>query len=271
MKKDVICCGIDSGGTNVKMYCEICNKVYARVMPSGENFTKAQFLNTIKDFLNCLPENVDALGIAYSGIGSKSHIERTNREYLKNFDISDLNFLDCKKVLINDSNAAALAGTLEYPDAKVLVGVTNGTGIGAGICINGTLFTGGSNGFAGEINSDYLGTADNPIHAGKLTSGLYLSQHLKDIFSNEDKMIIKNAATNFGLLLTHVINLLNPDVIYLSGGTFNYPNYLDCVVETVKEKATDFMTKDLKIVLSTTGSYTGCIGAMRYALQNVDC
>ena len=258
--------GIDTGGTNLKMYCKVDEKVYSEHVPTGETFTREIFLNCVQLFISKLPERPDAVGIAYSGIGSDTRIRKTNRTYLVNLDVSELSFLNCPVVFLNDSNAATLAGTLEYPDAKVLVGVTNGTGIGAGICINGHLFT-GANGYAGEINSNYFGTSGDAIHAGKLCSGLYLNQTLKDVSSEEARQIIAKAAENFGLLLTHVINLVNPDVIYLAGGTFRYENYFDTVVKTVKEKGIDFMVENLKIACATNEPYTGCLGAIQYAKQ----
>ena len=253
--------GIDAGGTNVKLYCEIDHTVYSDSIPSGNGFAQQDFLDCVEKFILTLPRSIDAIGIAHSGLGTVSGIDKTVRPYLKNLNIHHFDFLNTKVCFINDSNAATIAGTLEYPNAKVLVGVTNGTGIAAGICLNGNLFL-GSHGYAGEINSNYLGNT-RAIH---LCAGSVLFTALQE-HPEEESKLIKNSSENFGLLLTHVVNLLNPDVIYLSGGTFNYPGYFENVVKTIKEKGVDFLVENLQVVLSTYGAYPGCLGAIQYAKQ----
>lgn len=266
MAKNKTICGFDCGGTNLKCYCNINGKEFTKSIPTGENFTKQQLVYEVTNFLASLPTSMDTIGIAFSGNGTRTHICRTPRKYLTDLDVSDFSHLNCNISFINDADAAAVCGLTEYPDAKVLVGITNGTGIGSGICINGQLFT-GSNGLAGEISGNILTTVSGPARAWTLCSGSVLQKSLKRTLTvSKKKRLIQKSASNFGLLLTHVINALNPDYIYLSGGVFQFENYFETVVNTVNKHGVDYMIKDLKIVQSTKGSYTGCIGASHYAM-----
>jgi len=267
MKKKKIGCGFDCGGTNLKCYCNIDGKEFTNIIPTGEDFTKRDLINAITNFVVSLPVAVNAIGIAFSGMGTPTHINRTPRKYLLGLDARDFAHLGCKVSFINDANAATLCGLYEYPKAKVLACITNGTGIGSGLCIGGKLFLGAS-GLAGEITGNILSTVNGPTRAWKLCGGKALQNALAEATtSSEKERILEESATNFGFLLTHVINLINPDVIYLAGGVFKYENYFETVVKTVKEHGVDYMIKDLVIELSTKGTYAGCIGATEYALQ----
>lgn len=260
-----IACGIDCGGTNLKMFCNIKGNEYYSTIPTGDDFTRRDLIHYVTDFVESLPVHVGAIGIAFSGLGSSTHIHTTIRNYLVDLDVKYFSHLGCRVAFINDANATAMCGLNEYPESKVLVGVTNGTGIGSGICIDGKLFT-GARGYAGEINGNII-----PINGyTKMTticSGSVLQKALENASELEKDRLINESASNFACLLTHVINLLNPDVIYLSGGTFNYLNYFDIVRQKLDEIAYDFMMDDIKVVLSKYPDTSGCIGAAKYVLD----
>lgn len=265
MKRKKIGCGFDCGGTNLKCYCNVNNKEIKSVIPTGKAFTKEQLVENVTEFVKSIPYKVDVIGIAFSGIGSSTHINITGLSYLQDLDVSDFAHLGCHTRFVNDSNAAALCGLSEYPDAKVLIGITNGTGIGSGLCINGEIFS-GANGFAGEISGNMVPTSMGNTRISRFCSGSFLAKAIEDEPSERGRLI-EESAINFGLLVTHLINFINPDVIYLSGGIFRYEKYFETVVKTVNEYALKYMLEDLKVVLSTKGAYSGCIGAIENALK----
>ena len=136
-------CGIDIGCTNIKMAAFTTSFVAQQSVPSGDDMTKEELIEIVSKFYTSFNYKFKGLGIAFSGctIDNRSVCD-TSLQCLRDLSVHDFSHLHCKKIaLINDANASALAGLLEYPDSDVLLGITNGTGIGCGIVINGKLFT----------------------------------------------------------------------------------------------------------------------------------
>lgn len=263
-------CGIDVGCTNIKMTAIVDNVPIYKSIPSGDDFTREQLVNAISDFYLSFDNKFSGLGIAFSGCTTDGQsVCKTTLKCLNNLCVDDFSHLQCPKVrFLNDANASALAGLLEYPDSQVLVSITNGTGIGCGIAINGNLFT-GSNGLAGEIYGNPIILPDgNFSKVGKFCSG---SKILKKITNPDSEFrkeeIIKEASPYMGCVLVSLIHSYNPDVIYFSGGGFNYPGYLEQTLDFVYEHTYPQFLKNLTFAHSTFSTYSGCFGAMKYLLE----
>lgn len=262
-------CGIDVGCTNIKMTAVVNNSCVQYSIPSGDELSREELVNAISNFYNSFNYEFDGLGIAFSGCTTDNQkVYSTTLKSLNGLSTSDFMHLQCKKIrLINDANATALAGLLEYSNARVLLGITNGTGIGVGIVINGQLFC-GANGFAGEIyGNPTIGTDGNLVKTGKICSGSKILKKIKnDNMNSWKKSIINEAATYFGIELVSLIHSYNPDIIYLSGGGFSFSGYLEVVHNFVYEHAYPQFTENLKIVQTNFSNYSGCFGAMKYLL-----
>ncbi len=124
------------------------------------------------NFIHRLMQILVDLELLFSGYTFDSiTVSKTSLQCLENLSTMDFEKLHCNNIhLINDSNATALAGLTEYPTAKVLVGITNGTGIGCGVVINGHLFT-GSNHILGEIYGNTVIENNNITKIGRICSG----------------------------------------------------------------------------------------------------
>lgn len=264
-------CGIDVGCTNIKMVAVVNNILHYHSIPSGDDLTRKQLLDAIHRFYLSFHNDFEGIGIAFSGCTSDSYkVERTTLPCLQGLSVDDFKDLNCKTIrLINDSNASTLAGTIEYPSAKVLVGITNGTGIGCGVAINGTLFT-GSNGFLGEIyGNPVMDSSGNITKIGKICSGSKILKRLNTVKDEWKKTeIIHEATIYLGTLLVHVIHFYNPDVIYFSGGGFSYDGFLDEAIQLAKQYAYPHFTKNLIFANSCYQGYSGCFGAMKLIAQN---
>lgn len=263
-------CGIDVGCTNIKMMAVINNTPISKTIPSGDDFTREQLVDAIKNFSLSFNINFDGIGIAFSGCTSDSYrVEHTTLPCLQDFSVSDLTNLNCKNIkLINDSNAATLAGTIEFPNSKVLVGITNGTGIGCGVSIQGKLFT-GSNGFLGEIYGNPIFDENgNVTKIGRICSGSKILKKLNNTtFETDKKEIISQASMYLGILLVQVINFYNPDVIYFSGGGFKFNALLDDAIEFAKENSYPHLSRNIIFTKSTCQNYAGCVGAMKFVSE----
>lgn len=263
-------CGIDVGCTNIKMAAVIGEDLFQKSIPSGDDFSKEELIQEISEFYTSFDYNFEGLGIAFSGCTSDGmRVCDTSLDCLDNLSIYDFAHLNCKNIqLINDSNATALAGLLEYPNAKVLLGITNGTGIGCGIVINGQLFT-GADGFAGQIyGTPTVDPNGKIIKNGKICSGSKVLKKIGQISDQDQKQkIIHQAATYLGIEMVSLIHAFNPDIVYLAGGGFNYPDYLDTLIDFAYQHTYSNFLTNLQIVQTDFSSYSGCFGAMKYLLM----
>ena len=222
-------CGIDIGCTNIKMLALVNKVVIKRTVPSGDNLSRDELINIIENFCNSYKINFDGIGIAFSGCTKDNKkVYSTPLNCLQDLSVDDFSNFSKNVFLINDSNAATLAGMLQYPRTKVLVGITNGTGIGLGVAIDGKLFT-GANGLLGEIygNPVLLDNGHNVKKIGQIISG---SKILNEITETNNTEIIHEAAKYLGTLLVPVIHFYNPNVIYFSGGGFSFIGFLSIAI-----------------------------------------
>lgn len=262
-------CGIDIGCTNIKMAAFTTSFVAQQSVPSGDDMTKEELIEIVSKFYTSFNYKFKGLGIAFSGCTiDNCSVCDTSLQCLRDLSVHDFSHLHCKKIaLINDANASALAGLLEYPDSDVLLGITNGTGIGCGIVINGKLFT-GSTGLAGQIyGNPVISPEGDVIKNGKICSGSKVLKKIKnDIDGNRKIEVIHQAANYLGMEIVSLIHSYNPDIVYLSGGGFNFPDYLETLNSFIYRYTYPNFLENLKIVRSNFSSYAGCFGAMKYLL-----
>jgi fructokinase len=190
--------------------------------------------------------------------------------------------------LANDANCFALAETHwgvvkeKYPNAKVVYGIIMGTGVGAGIIINGQVLT-GKHGIAGEWGHNYLDDSGGHCYCGQegcvetVISGAALQRYYKGLTGQERtlKEILqrhkegKDEAAEktlqrlhhfFGKAVSVVTNLLDPDVIVVGGGVGNIDSIY---TEGVKELERFIFNNrlDVPILKPSLGDSAGVFGA----------
>ncbi|RME92778.1 MAG: ROK family protein [Verrucomicrobia bacterium] len=201
----------------------------------------------------------------------------------------------------NDCNIQALGVHQAELDGKPrhMVGIFLGTGIGAGLILDGRLFS-GFNRTAGEIGHMVL-DIDGPkcgcgnrgcfealasrtaifnrlkeaVAKGRKTALVdMLGPGLKDMRSNDlrkaiekkkDKLakkIVEDAARYTGIAVASVINLLNPEVVVLGGGLMEAlgEHILPIAEKTARKYAMDGVDKGIRIVASKLGDHAGITG-----------
>ena len=201
---------------------------------------------------------------------------------------------DLKKILgvdltlANDANCFALAETKlgivkeQYPEAEVVFGVIMGSGVGGGIVVNGKLIN-GLQGISGEWGHNFLDESGGPCYCGKtgcvetILSGPALERYYFDHTGN--KKILKTIAHLadskvdptaqkamqrlvhfFGLSLSVIINILDPDVIVIGGGVGNIDLLYDRGVDAVAQYV--FNNRfETPIVQPLLGDSAGVFGA----------
>ena len=263
MFNDVI--GIDVGHTNIKMMAIVNGKTILKTIPSGDKLTRQELINNIHDYYLSFKHDFKGIGIAFSGgTADSKKVDYTSLPCLKNLSVEDFSRLNTNISLINDADAATIGGTVEFPNSKVLVGFTNGTGIGCGIAVNGNLFT-GSSGFTGEIHENpIISENGNIIKIGQLCSGSMILKKLNLAKTDVEKFqIIQDASMYCGILLSQIIHMYNPDTIVFSGGGFQFPNFLSESINFAKKHCYSKFTQNLTFVSSKYYGYAGCMGAIK--------
>lgn len=208
----------------------------------------------------------------------------------------------------NDANAIALAeyrfGTAKSKKEALVLYLD--FGIGLGMILNGKLYKGFS-GFAGEFShiqmeddgklcrcgklgcletiasgAALVGKAEEGIAAGK-TSIILDQQATRDIRSGVRQVvdaalagdqyainIIADAGTNIGKGISILIQLLNPELIVLSGTLSEAGQYLMMpIVQAVQTHSMSQLSKNTKIELSKMGKEIGINGALAVVMENI--
>lgn len=196
--------------------------------------------------------------------------------------------LGLKIEMANDADCFALAearlGVVQeqFPEARVVFGVIMGTGVGGGIVVDGRPII-GLQGIAGEWGHNFLHDSGGPCYCGKsgcvenVISGPALERYyfsetgnkkpLKDIVALAESKVDPTAQKTmmrlveyFGLALSVVINILDPDVVVIGGGVGNIDLLYDRGRDSVKKYVFNHGL-DTPIVKPSLGDSAGVFGA----------
>ena len=196
--------------------------------------------------------------------------------------------------LENDANAAAV-GEMWLGAARGcsdVVSVTLGTGVGGGVVLNGKLWR-GSHGSAGEIGH----TTVDPFSGLKCKCGntgclelfasataiVRMARELgmkeltaEDVYEagrNGNELALKvfnRFGMYLGIGLANLINLIDPQVIVITGGAVNgWDLFASEMYRQVSERAFRATVQQVKIARSECGDNAGLLGAARIALQDL--
>ena len=191
-------------------------------------------------------------------------------------------------VMANDADCFALAearlGVVKerFPGAQVVFGVIMGTGVGGGIVIDGRPII-GLHGIAGEWGHNFLHESGGLCYCGKtgcvetVISGPALERFyfnetgnkksLKDIVALAESKVDPTAQRTmirlveyFGLSLSVIINILDPDVIVIGGGVGNIDLLYDRGIDSVRKYIFN-NSLETPIVKPSLGDSAGVFGA----------
>ena len=298
--------GIDLGGTNLKIAlldisCRIKHKfsLSTSLYTTKESLIEA-IVESVYSILakNSVPiKNIKGLGL---GLPGPIDHEKGMVHFFPNipgWKEVNLRAILEKRLKIpvfvdNDANVMAFA---EYKlgaarGAKNAVCLTLGTGVGAGLILDGRLFRGSSYA-AGEIGHMPLnstgpecncgGIACLETYVGNRRISLYANKLFKKEISLEDVSALaykgdKKAVAVWdhvglclGLALVQVVNLLNPDCIVIGGGVANAGSILfDRVKETIFTRAMLVQARTVNVRKAELGNDAGMIGAGLIVLNN---
>lgn len=196
--------------------------------------------------------------------------------------------------LENDANAAAV-GEMWLGAARGctdVISVTLGTGVGGGVILNGKLWR-GSHGSAGEIGHttvdpfsglkckcgntgclELFASATAIVRmARELGMDELIAEKVYDAAQNGNELavsVFKRFGMYLGIGLANLINLIDPQIIVISGGAVNgWDLFASEMYRQVCERAFRATAQQVKIARAECGDNAGLLGAARIALQDL--
>ena len=297
---DKICIGIDIGGTKTAVCAgdESGGILRKKSFPTDRN-PKTALENIFRETGTLITEfgkdSILALGISCGGpldsgkgvILSPPNLPGWDEVYIVKM-LEERFFLPA--YIENDANACALA-EWRYGagrDCRNMVFLTFGTGLGAGLILDGKLYR-GSSGMAGEAGHIHM-TDDGPSGYGKRgslegwcsgggISGAYFDLYGEKISGGEVCLraergeanalnVIDRSALMLGLFLAILMDLINPDRIVI-GSIFARSEALfrSRIEEVIREEALSLCAEACSVHPAALGESLGDIAAVCVAVN----
>ncbi|WP_433573743.1 ROK family protein [Streptomyces sp. CA-251247] len=143
-------------------------------------------------------------------------------------------------VLVNDIRGALAQETATLSKSTTAAVVMCGTAVGSAYLSEGRVIR-GARGWAGEIGSLPMTTPQGVRRLDDLAGGGALVRAagmppplIRAALADEDHRVqdlVRAAGEAFGLALASLVNLLNPDVVRVAGGTLGYQGYWDAALK----------------------------------------
>jgi glucokinase len=297
-KQDLIV-GVDLGGT--KILAGVFTS-QLKLLQTAKLTTKADrgFSSVVERIARCVLDAVDEADTSVKhvravGIGAPGAVDPTEGEVIfapnLKWEKAPLKAELEKRLGVpvfaeNDCNVCTLGvHEVEFKGKpRELLGIFLGTGIGAGLIIDGKLY-GGFNRTAGEVghmvlevNGPKCGCGNQGCFealASRIAIFREISKRIKDGGKTilTDKLVenvIEEAAEYTGIAIANLVNILSPEVVVLGGGIMDAleDEMLSIIVETAHDYAMPGTMKDVEIVASKLGDHAGITGAAVLARQH---
>lgn len=305
--------GIDIGGTNIGagLVDKDLNFVYKTEIPTraekGYDFAENNIISLIRHMIDISEkrgEKIDSIGIGIPGIADKAgdSIILCPNLHWRNIPMG-INLKEIFNIEINIENDATLAGIAENllgvsRGYKNSLFITLGTGIGAGIIIDGKMYK-GAHGVGSELGHLVVGENFYNCNCGKngcletFASSVAIEKFVaKEIYENKiytellktiDKvedidtkiifeyarkgdqlsnMAVDRMVKYLTIGITNIINILDPGIIVIGGGVSQAGDFLLNKIERLLPEYILFKDMDYAdIKVAKLGNHAGIIGA----------
>lgn len=291
--------GIDVGGTNTRV--ALIDENY-HIIERKQFSTDAEYPEKTLDDIKIL---IDDFGYTIEGIGIScpGPLDLIHGVVLTPPNLPGWHFLELTKLLKektgvdvhleNDANLACLAeAVIGAGKGKEYVQfLTISTGVGAGFCINQSIFR-GSKGFAQEVANSILwkdGPSQGDLKKGSIesiASGTAITKradeagltaaHAGEVFrmaqeGNEKAAeIMEDAYEYLSSFLGILYGILDPDIFVLGGSVaLKIPGFIEEIEKRVREKVYETLKDNIHVVPAVLGEDCGLIGAACLVFQSL--
>lgn len=290
----------DIGGTNIRAAIidatgYIHDEKYTQADLSNTNITEHDVIQVLAAFFNTFIKKepkIEAIGIGFPGffIGNSGVLASSpNLPNLKNFKLAQMlsNSLNLPITAQNDALCAAV-GELHFGAAKGqknLLHITLGTGVGGGLILNHTPYT-GEGGMAMEFGhlricqdasarpcgcggygcvEAYASASAVAAHYFDL-SGIQLNS--KEIYKkalqgeHHAMNVLENAGHKLGMAIAEAVKLLDIHTITISGGLIGAWSFLHpAIMESLNKQLIPPMQHKIHVLPSILNDQAGLLGA----------
>ncbi|HEY0493745.1 MAG TPA: ROK family protein [Candidatus Dormibacteraeota bacterium] len=305
--------GVDLGGTQLRvaladarggLHTVLRRQTNAR---KGRDYVIDALVSTVADALaeeGRRPKSVRALGLGMPGPLDPARGLVISPGNLPGFNNVPLNRILSRRTgirsyLHHDAHLAALAEHRRGAarGSRNLIYVTVSTGIGAGLILDGKLYS-GAGGIAGEVGHVVVQPGGPLCSCGNLgcvealASGTAIAREARDLGVKEPGSLLHNlerpdardvvraarrgdalsrhilarAGTALGIAMGTLVNLFNPDLIVLGGSVIKAGSLLLAPMHHSMEASSwKAARQGLRIVKPALGADVGLIGAVEYA------
>jgi len=265
--------GIDVGGTKLLLLAQWPDRRDVDRVPTGPAFTGRHLDAEIDRFVSALGTAPLGVGVAIPGlVGAAGAVETCDvLPLIVGWRGEALGRL-CPVRLLNDVEAASLEELHDLPAGTTAAVVMAGTGIGAAFVADGRPLR-GARGWAGELGSIPLVGPERVATLDQLASGAAILKRLgggaasvlSRAAAREPAVLqaLRAAGEALGLGVATVIDLFNPAVVAVGGGTLELPGYLDAALESARRHSMPELWKACEVRRVRQGEMTAALGALR--------
>ncbi|MFH1209937.1 MAG: ROK family protein [archaeon] len=262
--------GLDLGGTSIKVGLIKDGKLIKVLrMPTQTNKGKKVVLKNIMEAISLIKEgyNIKGIGIGVPGFvdNKRGIIIKSPNIPFKNLNLRDIikNRFKTRVEIDNDAKCAALAEKVygKGKNFRNFIVITLGTGIGSGVFIDNKVYRGRL--FASELGHMIIANEKEHCHLNhyscleSLCSCNAISKQGEMIFRKymkaieiiklcdggnlkarfKARKIIDKASRYLGIGLANIINIFNPEIIFIDKGIKGGRYFLNRIKEETKKNA----------------------------------
>lgn len=267
--------GVDVGGTKALLLAFRGDQVVEEArIATGQQLTAARLEQEISAFLARLPERAMGVGVAVPGIvDAQQRVEAC--DVLPGLEGWRWQLPGARTAVLNDTTAALLAAREDFAPGATAALVMVGTAIGAAFQLDGVIAR-GAKGWAGELGyvPVQVGGSVQPLDA--LAGGAAILERcglsaaeLSTRLAQHDEALsalVAEAGRALGLGLATLVNLLNPDLIVLGGGTLAYPGYVAAALQQAQASSFPALWQCCAVKVSPHGERLVARGAANAAV-----
>lgn len=267
--------GMDLGGTRLLIRGAEVEETFR----TGPSFTPEKLLQFLESFIARHAIRPECIGLAIPGlVGSDGCVADCDvLPAFRDWPAGRAMQTHATQVaVLNDAEAALLEEMHAVPAGTTGGVIMVGTAVGAAFLVNGQPLRGAS-GWAGELG--YL-----PVHCStgvkrldELAGGAAIADGCgvtaEDLAlragAGEPVVLqaIERAGASFGLGLAAVINLLNPSVLSVGGGTSELPGYWQAALASAEQHSIAALWRSCTLARVKSGHRVVVLGAMRAVEQ----
>ncbi|WP_232667688.1 ROK family protein [Pseudonocardia sp. TRM90224] len=271
--------GVDIGGTKMLLLASGPDGqlIGERLLKTGPTIAPSRIERHINQFADDLPTPVDAIGIAVPGLVHRDtgQVEMSDvLPQLNGWQPRRLLGEDVTQVLVNDIRAALIHSSRSLRSDATAAIMLAGTAIGMAAMSGGRVVT-GVNGWAGEIGSVPMPTPNGIRRLDQIAGGFAIvaaagmpaTQVHAALAAGDVRVteIVRSAGEAFGLAIATVVNLFNPEVITLAGGTLKYDRYLDAALLVAEQTSLPPLWQACSVRRAEDADHVVALGALLLA------